>query len=187
MKRANNLGFTLVELMITLAIAGITLTLAVPALRETIIKNRVAAEVNSLVATLNKGRSEAVKRGNSVSFCTSSNGTSCGGNWEQGWLMFDDTDGDGAFDAGETLITVAQGFASSDTLSYTATNTFVRFKSGGFAQEAGVFKLCDSSNTAKYARSLYISSTGRVRLSSDTDGTGIHDDGLATSTELSCP
>ncbi len=187
MKKRNNFGFTLIELMITLVVAGIVLTVAVPSLQDMVISNRVATEVNSLVASLNKARSEAIKKGDSVSLCASSNGTSCSGGWSAGWIIFDDTDDDGAFDGGETLIYASQPLSSSNTLSYAATESFVRFKSDGFAEEIGVFKLCESGNAAKYARSIYISATGRVRLSSDTDGSGIHDDGLASSTELSCP
>lgn len=188
MKRTNNLGFTLIELMITLAVAVVVLTLAAPAFRDIVIRNRVAAEINPLVATLNQGRSEAIKRGRSVTLCNSSNGTSCTGSWPAGWILFEDSDADGTLDPGETAIKVSNGFtSSSDTLTYTAASTYVRFRSNGFSQEAGSFKLCESGAVAKYARALYISTTGRIRLSSDTNSNGVHDDGLASPTELSCP
>jgi len=192
MKKRNNYGFTLIELMITLVVAVIVLTVAVPSLQDMVTSNRVATEVNSLVATLNRARSEAIKRGESVKLCASNTCTGTG-NWSDGWILFRDTDDDGVVDTGE-LITMSQAFDDSDTLSYKedklggVAKPSVLFKGDGFAFEKGVFKLCvDGDTAAKYASSVYISATGRVRLSSDTDGSGIHDNGLATSTELSCP
>ncbi|MEE9358332.1 MAG: GspH/FimT family pseudopilin [Sedimenticolaceae bacterium] len=197
--QGSNSGFTLIELIITLAVAAVVLTLAAPALRDTLIRNRVATEINSLAATLNQGRSEAIKRGRSVtlcsssngtSCCSSSNGTSCAKNWQNGWILFEDSNADGTFDSSdETAIKVSSGFTSSDTLAYaasTATSSYVRFKSNGFSKEAGSFKLCESGSAVKYARALYISTTGRIRLSSDSDNDGVHDDGLASPNELKC-
>ncbi|WP_273439199.1 GspH/FimT family pseudopilin [Sedimenticola selenatireducens] len=185
MKRNHIQGFSLIELMITLVVAAIVLTLAVPSLSDVVTRNRVTAEINSLIATLNEGRSEAIKRGRTVSLCGD---TACGGTWSNGWILFEDTDNDGTLDAGETPIKISNGFTSgSDTLTYTATNTYVQFKSDGFALQTGTFKLCESGGAAKYARAAYISPTGRVRLSSDSNGNGIHDDGQTTPNELSCP
>lgn len=188
MKRNHIQGFSLIELMITLVVAAIVLTLAVPSLSDVVTRNRVTAEINALIATLNEGRSEAIKRGRPVSLCKSGNGTSCGGNWQDGWLLFEDVDSDGTLDAGETPIKISNGFTSgSDTLTYTATNSYVQFKSDGFVLQTGTFKLCESGGAAKYARAAYISPTGRVRLSSDSNSNGIHDDGQTTPNELSCP
>ncbi len=179
--KIRQLGFTLIELMITIVVLAIIVSIAVPSLKDVIIRNRVATEINSLVATLNSGRSEAIKRGRSVSIIPATN-------WQDGWTLFEDTDKDGAFDTGETPIKISNGFTSgSDTLTYTAAVTFVRFKSNGFAANTGTFKLCESGAEAKYARAVYISSTGRIRLSSDTNSNGVHDDGSSTPNELSCP
>ncbi|MGB5065269.1 MAG: GspH/FimT family pseudopilin, partial [Candidatus Competibacter sp.] len=69
-------GFTLIELMITVALAAIVLTLGVPAFQETIRNNRLATTVNDFISSLNLTRSEAIKRGTRVTLCKSANGTS---------------------------------------------------------------------------------------------------------------
>jgi type IV fimbrial biogenesis protein FimT len=85
-------GFTLIELMITLSLAAIILTLAVPAFRDIILNNRAAVQSNELVTTMNVARSEAVRRGARVSVCASSDQSSCTGgtNWAVGWIVFVD-------------------------------------------------------------------------------------------------
>ena len=60
---AKSSGFTLVELMITLAIAGILVAVGIPSFNSTISSNRLTSYANELVTALNLARSEAVKRG----------------------------------------------------------------------------------------------------------------------------
>lgn len=91
MKRSR--GFTLVELMITLALAAIILSLAVPGFQDIIRNNRAATQANELVAALGLARSEAVRRGARVSLCPSTDQASCTGgtDWADGWIVFLDT------------------------------------------------------------------------------------------------
>lgn len=91
MKRSR--GFTLIELMITLVLAAIILTLAVPGFQDIIRNNRAATQANELVTALGLARSEAVKRGARVSLCPSADQASCTGgtDWSGGWIVFRDT------------------------------------------------------------------------------------------------
>lgn len=87
-------GFTLLELMITVAVLVIALTVAVPSFKAVIQSNRVTASTNQLVTALNFARSEAVKRGQVVSLCMAdaSNPPKCQtagtDDWANGWLAF---------------------------------------------------------------------------------------------------
>ncbi len=80
-------GFTLIELMVTLAVAAIMLTIAVPSFQEFIGSNRLTSEANGFLTSLNLARSEAIKGNVRVTLCVSSNGTSCAasGGWELGY------------------------------------------------------------------------------------------------------
>lgn len=84
-------GFTLVELMVTLAVLAILTMVAVPSFRDTIRRSRVSAASNALLADLRYARTEAINRGQLVSLCPSSNGSSCtadGTAWDAGWLVY---------------------------------------------------------------------------------------------------
>ena len=73
--------------------------------------NKLDSMTSDFVGSLNVARTEAVRRNVSVSMCKSSNGTSCGGNWEDGWIVFDDNGAaPGTVDAGEEVLVVSDGF-----------------------------------------------------------------------------
>lgn len=82
-------GFTLVELVVTLAVVSIIATSAVPAFINMVRSNRLISQVNDLVAALNFARSEAIKRATNVTICKrNANAQTCGGNWSNGWLIY---------------------------------------------------------------------------------------------------
>jgi type IV fimbrial biogenesis protein FimT len=104
-KRTAQYGFTLGETLATLSVVGIALALAVPELHSVTANNRRAAAVNDLVSTMHLARSEAVMRNQRVTVCASLDGKSCAGHsWEQGWIAFIDSDGDGQRAGAETII-----------------------------------------------------------------------------------
>jgi len=162
-------GLTLIELMITLAIAGILIASAAPSMREFIQNNRSATQINELQATLNLGRSEAIKRNSSITICKSSNGSGCAGNWQDGWIVFVDHDLDGSFDDGvDQVLQVHGGLVAGNTLRFTQTR--VSYANTGLANNGanGLFIHCDSRGT-QYARALFIGPSGRARLFTESD------------------
>src|SRR5580704_9506214 len=88
---ARSLGFTLVEILITIAVAAILTAAAVPAFRSFLQNDRAMTQSTSLVLSLNVARSEAIKQDISggVSVCPSTDGLTCSGAsmWEQGWIV----------------------------------------------------------------------------------------------------
>ncbi len=86
-------GFTLVELMVTIAVVAILAAIAVPSFRSVINSSRLTSHANELVASLQLARSEAIKRNTRVSVCGSADGATCGGGWSNNWLTVIEADG----------------------------------------------------------------------------------------------
>ncbi len=126
-------GFTLIELMVTLAVFGIVTALAFPGFKLYQQNSNRVTQINDLVATFNLARSEAVKRNLPVSVCASTDQATCSNvnNWTTGWIVFvddnlngvtDATDGNGVFDTGaanEKTLLQAHGRLSGANLVYT--------------------------------------------------------------------
>jgi len=168
-------GLTLVELMITIAVASILLSLAVPSFTTSIRNNRMVTDINELHASLSLARSEAVKRDRNVTMCRSSNGSSCTGNWQDGWIVFVDNNFNGAVDAGDEILRQHGALGGGDSLAFSQTR--VIYDSSGLARTGsnGTFTLCDSRG-AQSAKGLVIGVSGRPRLAIDTDSNGIPED-----------
>ena len=184
-KVCKQIGFTIVELMATLAVAAILLAVGIPSY-ETLVKgSRLTTGNNDLVSGLNLARSEAVKRGMRVTVCKSANAVtaatpSCaaGDGWEQGWIIFTDQNSNAAYNsATETLLQVHDAMASSITAVGDATITsYISYVLTGQSQQtggglqSGAIKLCDD-RTGDFGKNLVISTTGRIH----------------TATEVTCP
>lgn len=157
-------GFTLIELLVTLSIAAILLTVAVPNYITFVQNSRLATQANDLVTMLNYARSEAIKRNQTITVCSSTTGTSCAGSttWDSGLLVFADTNGDGAVDGGEDILQVRQAMEGSNTLR-AGVGARVTYRSNGFSPGFNdTFRLCDTRGTAS-ARAIVVSNLGRVR------------------------
>jgi type IV fimbrial biogenesis protein FimT len=158
-------GFTLIELLVSMAVAAILMGVAVPNLQMFLASSRMSSQANDLIATLTYARSEAVKRAANVSVCASSNGTSCTGGWQQGWVVLDAT---GA------LIRVQQALTGSSTLSGGAdVASSITFTSNGRTTmpttstvASTTLSLCPPSPATVQGRAIQIERTGRPHVSS---------------------
>lgn len=88
-------GFSLIELMVVVAITAILLAIGLPSFQGSLRSNRVATATNELMASFALARSEAIRSPGGAVICSTQNGTSCGGDWNDGWMVWIDMDGDG--------------------------------------------------------------------------------------------
>lgn len=170
---ASQAGFTLIELMITLTISAIILTVAVPSFTTTIQNNRVTTQLNDFVSTLNLARTEAIKRGMRITVCKSPDAVNCNTSttgWEQGWIVFVDSNADNTRDTGETILFVSERLASGMTLtgdSALNVKDYVSYRPSGkttFPVNGGEVELilCDSRNDDSVTKAITVAPTGRV-------------------------
>ncbi len=121
----NQKAFTLVELMVTLAVFAVLVTIAIPAFNSYVRVNRQSSETSALFGALSFSYSEAKKHGVNVSMCRSSGGITCdtgGGDWNTGWITFVNTDNDApaAVDASEKILCVYGASSTDNVFTQTA-------------------------------------------------------------------
>ena len=158
------LGFTMIEMLMTIAIAAILTALAVPSFRYITNSNRIASELNGLLGDLQLARAEAIKEGRTVTVCQSDGVACTNSSWESGWIVFSDPANVGVHDPSETYIRKQKAFSGTDTLG--ASVSAISFNREGYAvgmPNAGtLFTLHDSTNTDSWTRCLFINMSGQM-------------------------
>ena len=174
---ARQRGFTLSEALLTLAIAGFLVGLAAPSLRNLTLNNRMTSEVNTLMSSLHVTRSEAIKRGQTVTLCPSGDGRTCAGAdsdytwWHKGALLFVDSNDNNRLDDGEALIQVFELEKTGNTLTVKSSRArrSVNYQSSGFSPGTNLtFAFCDARGVTS-VRYVAVSNTGRPRVSRTSD------------------
>ena len=156
-------GFTMIELLVAIAIAAIVVAVGVPELRSFVQKGQIITVTNELLASFHVARSEAIRQNASACVCPSDSANdpvpACSGanTWETGWIAFLDLNGNCVIEAGapgDVLLKVWDGSKYGDQLtvrnnnaSITTTNTVVFNSRGeprmnGLSQQ-GTFSICD--------------------------------------------
>lgn len=177
-------GLTLVELMVTLAVAIILIAVGMPLFSGIAANNRAVAEANLFLAGFKVARSEAVKRGTEVSVCAiddpAASPLTCGtdnGDWVNGLLVFTDAGTAGSVDGTDARIKAFANPTAGSTVN--ATTTYIRFQAQGEADNTSMTAnpLCSGSGTClqidrggttgNLTRCLYIMASGQVRLERD--------------------
>lgn len=162
-------GFTLIELMVTIAIMAIGLAIAYPSFTGVIRSNRVATGTNTLIATFNLARTEAIRSNRGGGVCMSANGTSCttAGGWEQGWLVWTDLDGNGDLTAGEPVV---RYFEANKGLAMNSDAKAIIFdQRGRLVPQADIILTLKSSECPKdqkLVRLITVNQIGQVRYES---------------------
>lgn len=170
MKKQN--GLTLIELMVTLAVAIVLVAVGIPAFRSTTANNRAVAHSNALVTALTLSRGEAVKRGSPVAICRrpESGAVDCNtdsNDWASGWVVFDDIDNSGTVDDGESIRVwdAPSGNPAIVALDDSATEVYsVVFGPLGTQVSAGVptFTITNPDCFGRQVREVSVSATGQV-------------------------
>ncbi|MBL1261821.1 MAG: GspH/FimT family pseudopilin [Thiotrichaceae bacterium] len=160
----NHHGFTLIELVILLAILSIVFHLAAPTFQNIGANSRMTAHINNMVTSFNYARSEAIKRNHNLVICPNDNG-SCARepHWHNGWLIFIDDNFNREIELGEEIIYVEAAKKNVEITSSRYRRRVV-FRSTGYSYGSNAsFIFCDQRGSSK-ARAIVLSNTGRARV-----------------------
>ena len=169
--KRRNAGYNMMEVMMVTALVAVLATIAIPSFKYVTTSNRIAGEVNGLLGDMQFARSEAVKEGQSVTVCISTDSATCAGgagsNWALGWIVFLDTNGDKQVQpATEAVIRKQPAFSGTDTFAAPAAFNAITFNRLGYAPTAAPaninISLHDSTNNVNWTRCLAINPIGSV-------------------------
>lgn len=183
-------GLSLIELMVTMTVILILALAGGPPMADLLRNNRLTAQSNALNAALTRARGEAVARRGWVTLCSSTDAANCRttsqGQWESGWIVFADTNGNGARVTAELLLAAQGVLPTGMTLRTTgfANAGFVRFEARGQPDSAGTFILCDARGAIR-ARTVALNAVGKVVRPGDTNANGIPQ--VLTGGDATCP
>jgi type IV fimbrial biogenesis protein FimT len=171
MTSSTSRGFTLIELMITIAVLAIGSALAYPSFSGAMRSNRVATTTNGLIAAFNLARSEAIRSNHQGGVCPSSDGATCEGtDWSVGFMAYEDVDSSSTFSAGDRVLRYFEGNPTM-VLTGTASEggggieqiTFQR--TGRIVETAQVdVRVNDCEEGQPYRNLLFVGPTGQTRM-----------------------
>ncbi len=153
-----NPGFTLVELMVVTSIVVLLLAIGVPSFRYVTSSNRATTEINGLLGDLQFARSEAIREGQQITVCATTDGATCiasGTTWNTGWLVM----------SGTNILRIQPAFNSTDTLQSDHSIKAVSFSRDGFSlnlPSAVTFTLHNSTSNAQFTRCLSLTIVGAL-------------------------
>lgn len=161
MMTKHNKGYTLLEIMIAIAIAGILMTVGIPGLTSFIKNNRILAETNGMMIAIKTARSEAMARRTSVTVCRSSDIVNCDGAGDN-FIAFSDGNVANIVDGADVIIYSTTIDSNNLTLSYSG-GASIQFNSRGTAiGSSGTITVCDDRGD-DYRRGITIEPIGRSK------------------------
>jgi type IV fimbrial biogenesis protein FimT len=163
-------GVTALELMVTMAVVAILLAASIPAFKNYSWNLRMKTAIDTLQTDLHLARGYAISHNIQTVICPAVSADDCYGfpDWENGWIVFSDLNGDRQKQAGEPLLKHA-GATEFINISSSRSRSYLRFYPNGTAPGSNLSILFCDQRGAEYAGKIMVSNSGRIR--SETSGT----------------
>ena len=166
----NSQGFTLSELMIAIAILGVTTAAAAPGMSNMLKSNRLSSAANDFIAAMQLAKSHSIAQIVPVSICAKNpaNDTCANGGWENGWIVFSDVNNDGTLNTGigDTLLLKHEALNSEITFrgSQNFVNSVTYRPTGNTSlNNTAILTLCDKRGFSN-GRGILVTMTGSANV-----------------------
>lgn len=170
-------GFTFIELLIALSIIGILAVLAAPSFQHLLMRQQAHKIYSQTLQAINFARANALTNQITTTLCPAYNSVECGKNWENGILVFNDTNENGKIDdESETVILNFPAGSHQYSLRWAAfgNRSYLRYTAFGHTHnQNGTFIYCPENGDALYANAIIINRAGRPRRGYDKNKNGI--------------
>lgn len=155
-------GLSLIELMVVISIVAILAAVAIPSFTESLLNNRLSTYANAFVANTHLARGEAIKRNQLVRLCASVNGTTCAGNWKDGWIVLS---------AGDIVIHTQQAVDANYKITDVVGVNTLFFQPSGVGTTQVTLTICRETPVAgSQERVVTISATGKPSVAKTSAG-----------------
>ncbi len=155
-------GFTMLEVLVAVAVTIIVLVIAVPNFTGVVRSNKLTSAVNDFVSALHLTRSEAVRAGGAT-ICATDNQADCNStDWHDGWIVFSDFNSDGVRDTDEPIIRASDALPTSVTIN--ADSPVITYGRNGFLSKPGATEsivFCNEGAKDLEGREVKVNSAGR--------------------------
>ncbi|NQV69901.1 MAG: type II transport protein GspH [Pseudohongiella sp.] len=173
------LGLTLLELMITLFLLSILLGVSMPEFKTLMERKKAELSIRKLAGAIELAKSSAIASSSLVTLCRSFDGAKCGGKWQDGLIIFTDSNADRKINQQDKLLHSITFPLMHGELRWRAfqNRQYLQITHLGFTRyQNGNFTYCPEDKNPKFASQLIINRTGRVRFAIDSDDDGIKED-----------
>lgn len=174
-------GYTLTEVLVALAIAGILMAVGIPSFNQAILNGRLTSYSNEFVATVMLARAEAINRNTVVTMCPSSDGANCSGanEWQQGYIVTcaqsSATPGNcnvapGVASAEPLVLATRSSLATGFKMTEASGLTAITFRPTGLEATSATWTMCRNAPLGTRERVIRIGGTGRASVTKTETG-----------------
>ena len=160
-------ALTLLELLLTLAVVSILLLIAIPSTQHFIQRNHLVVDMQKIISALSFARTEAITRGEIVTFCPNNNNLQCGQDWSQGFLVFADKNANHQFEKADALLKVFAPLTKGVHLSWQGFDSkdYIQMQPVGFGNTSnGRFIYVPADHHLQNQRTIVVNRNGRAAI-----------------------